>query len=81
MASMNPADINELEAELEREVLLLKAKNRRSLEKRLPRARHSGHDLHFVYDGLGRRIKKYTKRRSVHRPRSTIASKFLNIYY
>ena len=71
MASMTPA---ELEAELKREVMLLKAKNRRMLEKRFPRARHSGHDLHFVYDGNGRRIKKYTKRRSANRPRSTVAS-------
>ena len=63
-----PDDMDELEIQLERNVRLLKAKNkRRTLEKHHSRS----DDLHFSYDGSGKRLKKDTRCRSVKRSRST----------
>lgn len=63
-----PDHMDELEIQLEQDVRLLKTKNRkRTLKKHHPRSR----DLHFDYDGNGKRLKKYNRCRSAKRSRST----------
>lgn len=64
--SSMPSDIDELEVQLDREVRSLKAKNRRRKLGKDDRSR----DLHYTYDGNGKRLKKSTRHRSTKWRRS-----------
>ena len=64
--SFMPSDIDELEVQLDREVRSLKAKNRRRKLGKHDRSR----DLHYTYDGNGKRLKKSTRHRSTKWRRS-----------
>ena len=78
MAASEPrSELNtdELESQLEQDIRSLKAKNRRRTIHPRPRdsSGNSSRDLHFTYDGSGKRLKKSTsyRCRSTSRRRST----------
>ena len=64
--SFIPDHMDELEIQLEQDVRLLKAKNRRRTLKK-----HHSRSRDFDYDGNGKRLKKYSRCRSAKRSRST----------